>query len=258
MIIDGRQISREILESVQEKIKPLGRELIIRAVVVSPTPATESYLRTKIARGKDAGMHMDIVRMASNVTTEEVLGVVTADGADGVLVQLPLPETLSASLILDEIPLEKVYNEEGFVLPPIVSAVKEVLSRAGVTVVEKRTVVVGAGKLVGQPVATWLESQGADVEVITKESGSLAQLINADIIISGAGSAHMITPDLIKEGVVLIDAGTSEANGAIGDAHPDCAQKASVFTPVPGGMGPIVVACLFKNAAELATRKQAE
>jgi 5,10-methylene-tetrahydrofolate dehydrogenase/methenyl tetrahydrofolate cyclohydrolase len=58
---------------------------------------------------------------------------------------------------------------------------------------------------------------------------------------------------------VLIDAGTSEANGAIaGDAHPDCAQKASVFTPVPGGMGPIVVACLFKNAAELATRKQAE
>jgi methylenetetrahydrofolate dehydrogenase (NADP+)/methenyltetrahydrofolate cyclohydrolase len=270
MIIDGREISRNILSSVQEKSKPLGRELVIRAVVVAATPATESYLRTKIARGKDAGMHMEIVRLADDATAEEVIEAVRAEGADGVIVQLPLPQTISESLVLDEIPLEKdidvlskvayekfAYSEEGMILPPIVAAVKEVLQTAGVSVAGKRVAVVGAGKLVGQPVATWLEAQGANVQVITKESGSLDQLAQADIIVSGAGSPHIITPDLIKDGVVLIDAGTSESNGAMtGDAHPDCASKASVFTPVPGGIGPIVVACLFRNAAELALRAE--
>jgi methylenetetrahydrofolate dehydrogenase (NADP+)/methenyltetrahydrofolate cyclohydrolase len=270
MIIDGREISRNILSSVQEKSKPLGRELVIRAVVVAATPATESYLRTKIARGKDAGMHMEIVRLADDATAEEVIEAVRAEGADGVIVQLPLPQTISESLVLDEIPLEKdidvlskvayekfAYSEEGMILPPIVAAVKEVLQTAGVSVAGKRVAVVGAGKLVGQPVATWLEAQGANVQVITKESGSLDQLAQADIIVSGAGSPHIITPDLIKDGVVLIDAGTSESNGAMtGDVHPDCASKASVFTPVPGGIGPIVVACLFRNAAELALRAE--
>ena len=108
----------------------------------------------------------------------------------------------------------------------------------------------------GQPAAVWFEEMGADIVVLTRQSESLAELAHADIAILGAGSPHLVKPDMLKEGVVLIDAGTSESNGAIaGDADPSCAGVARVFTPVPGGMGPIAVACLFQNVAELYLRK---
>jgi methylenetetrahydrofolate dehydrogenase (NADP+)/methenyltetrahydrofolate cyclohydrolase len=91
---------------------------------------------------------------------------------------------------------------------------------------------------------------------VTLESGDLsASLRGADLIVSGAGSPHLVKPDMLKEGVVLIDAGTSESGGAIvGDADPACADKCSLFTPVPGGVGPLAVACLFDNVVTLAER----
>jgi methylenetetrahydrofolate dehydrogenase (NADP+)/methenyltetrahydrofolate cyclohydrolase len=91
---------------------------------------------------------------------------------------------------------------------------------------------------------------------VTSKSDDLSALLGAaDIIVSGAGSPHLITPDLLKEGVVLIDAGTSESGGVIaGDADPSCASKCSLFTPVPGGVGPLAVACLFENAVTLVER----
>ena len=114
--------------------------------------------------------------------------------------------------------------------------------------------VVGKGFLVGAPVAAWLTGQGADVSVLTSKSGDLAATLgNADIIISGAGSPHLIKPEMLKQGVVLIDAGTSESDGILaGDADPACADTCSLFTPVPGGVGPLAVACLFENAVTLA------
>ena len=97
-----------------------------------------------------------------------------------------------------------------------------------------------------------LRALGAEVSVVTKESGDLSLLTDADIVISGAGVPGLIRPEHLKEGVVLIDAGTSESGGAIvGDADPACAEVASVFTPVPGGVGPVAVACLFRNVAAL-------
>ena len=277
MIIDGRAISADILEKVKKEIAATagGREIVVRAIVMQPTPATESYLRVKAARAVDAGMRLDIVRMPDDAITEDVLNAVRGVGladADAVIVQLPLPETINAALVLDEIALEKdadvlstaayehfAYrnNDEGqtqnpILLPPVVGAIKEVLERSNISVKGKRTVVIGSGRLVGQPAQVWLEAEGADVVVVTRQSGGFAELAHADIIIAGAGSPHLITPDLIKEGGVLIDAGTSESNGAIaGDADPACAYKASIFTPVPGGMGPIAVACLFQNVASL-------
>lgn len=269
MIIDGRAIATDILAKTREQVASLDREVVVRAVVMKPTGATESYLRIKGARAEDAGMRLDVVHMQDDATTEEVLAAVLALGADSVIVQLPLPDSITTSLVLDEIPLTQdadvlstaayedfVYRKKNALLPPVVGAIKEILERAHVEVAGKRAVIIGSGRLVGQPAAVWLEEQGADIRVITKESDSLHELAHADIVISGAGSPHLITPDMLKQGVVLIDAGTSESNGAIaGDAHPDCASVASVFTPVPGGMGPIAVACLFKNAAELILRK---
>ena len=273
-IIDGRAIAADILRATRERVAELGRAPLVRAIVMSPNSATESYLRIKSARAEDAGMVLDVVRVAEDATTEEVMNAVKASGVDAVIVQLPLPDSVTTNLILDEIPLSQdadvlsqaayesfVYRKEGALLPPVTAAIREVLLRTTYPDLSalkgKSVVIVGNGKLVGQPAAVWFEEMGANIDVLTRESKSLEELQNADIVILGAGSPHLVKPEMLKQGVVLIDAGTSESNGAIvGDADPRCAEVASVFTPVPGGMGPIAVACLFQNVAELVLTKR--
>src|SRR3989338_7099246 len=139
---------------------------------------------------------------------------------DGVIVQLPIPnsEALLAAL------------------PP-----------------KKDDDALGLAPLVGAPAAKLLRELGAEVSVITQTRGSLEQLKTADIVVLGAGEPGLIKPEMLKQGVVLIDAGTSEQGGKLsGDATEACAAVASVFTPVPGGIGPIAVAMIFKNLSDLA------
>jgi methylenetetrahydrofolate dehydrogenase (NADP+)/methenyltetrahydrofolate cyclohydrolase len=268
MIVDGRALAADILAATKDEVEAFGRALIVRAVVVSPSPATESYLKIKSARARDAGMEMDIVHVSDDVTNEEVIAAVTAPGADAVIVQLPLPEYLDQDMILASIPIEKdadvlsqsAYQAfeagaEGAPLPPVAAAVAAILEHENVDVHAKKALVVGNGRLVGQPVWQWLTQQGAEVLIVTRETqGTLPKLLPyMDIVITGAGSPGLIKPEHLKQGVILIDAGTSESNGAIvGDADPLCAEIAAIFTPVPGGVGPIAVACLFRNVALLA------
>ena len=131
---------------------------------------------------------------------------------------------------------------------PVAEAIAEILRRTGVDVRGKRAVVVGSGRLVGAPTAQLLTEMGALVTVVTLESGSLADLKDADMIVLGAGNPGFVKPSMIKDGVILFDAGTSESAGkVVGDADPSCADKCALFTPVPGGIGPIAVAMIFKN-----------
>jgi len=138
---------------------------------------------------------------------------------------------------------------ESNILPPVVGAIDEILTLNNISVAGKKVVVLGNGRLVGLPAAMWFERNNADVSVLTREStDSLLQIKNADILVLGAGSPHFVKPDMIQKGVVILDAGTSEEAGRLaGDADPACAEKASVFTPVPGGIGPLTVAVLFRN-----------
>jgi methylenetetrahydrofolate dehydrogenase (NADP+)/methenyltetrahydrofolate cyclohydrolase len=269
MIIDGRAIAADILEHVKERLAAIDREIVVRAVVVQPSAVTESYLRTKTKQAEKAGMRMEIVRLDVAATTEEVVAAVEAQGADAVIVQLPLPEDLDGVQILDAIPLTQdadvlshaaferfAAGEPDALLPPVTSALREVLILSGQSPSEKSAVVIGSGKLVGQPAALWLTHAGAVVSVIDLDGGDWSLLQEADIVVLGAGSAGLLKPEHIKDGVVILDGGTSESNGSlVGDADPVCAEKSSVFTPVPGGIGPISVACLFQNVAELVLRK---
>ena len=259
MIIDGRAIAQEILAHAKARATRLPHPPRVAAYVAEdPTPATRSYLAIKKRSAEAAGC----------VFLETSDAAEFAD-ADAAIVQLPVPE--ANRHLLDEIPIEKdadvlshaareVFErgEAGALLPPVAGAVAEILSRASVVAAGKRAVVVGTGFLVGGPVATWLARQGTDVVVLaidsTEEERSAA-LRAADLIVSGAGAPHLITPDLIHDDVVLIDAGTSELGGeVVGDADPACAEVCSLFTPVPGGVGPIAVAKLFENAVTLAER----
>ncbi|MEX0930993.1 MAG: bifunctional 5,10-methylenetetrahydrofolate dehydrogenase/5,10-methenyltetrahydrofolate cyclohydrolase, partial [Candidatus Paceibacterota bacterium] len=110
------------------------------------------------------------------------------------------------------------------------------------------------GRLVGKPVAKWFTEMGANVRVLTKESKDIAQYTKqADIIVCGAGASGFLKPDMIKEGVIILDAGTSEEGGVLrGDADPLCSEKAALMTPVPNGIGPVTIAMLLKNLVLLA------
>lgn len=271
MIIDGRALARDVLARTKARAEALGSQPHIAAVVTSETGATKSYLKIKEKRAQDAGCVLDIVRFPESTPTEILSVILPSLVADAVLVQLPLAPGVDVKVVCDAIPLLKdadvlsTLAREKFergdadaLVPPVVGAVREILIRNGVDVKGKKAVVVGEGFLVGAPMATWLKGQGAEVGVVTLESGDLKEaLAEADIIVSGAGTPHIITPDMLKEGVVLIDAGTSESGGeVVGDADPACAERCSLFTPVPGGVGPLAVACLFENAVTLTERTQ--
>ncbi len=237
MIIDGKKIADEVVASLGDSLR--GKKLGI--VVGVEDAATESFVKIK-------------TRVAGRLGVEVVRGELsdlTAE-CDGIIVQLPHP---NAAALIAALPPEKDVDGVGahpFVRPPVAEAISEVLVRSGVAAAHMHAVVVGKGRLVGAPAAELLESLGAKVEVITQTSGSLTDLRQADIVVLGAGEPGLVGPDMVKPGVVLIDAGTSEAGGRLaGDAQPSCAEVASVFTPVPGGVGPVAVAMIFKNLLTL-------
>ena len=251
MIVNGKQVAAEILEQLAAERKTLPPVLRLGVVMGEGDAASESFVKIKerLADKLNVVVVRDFV-----TTTQEALRALErlSKNCEGIIVQLPLPEAVDVEAVIAAIPKEK---DVDFLNPPVARAIGEVLSRAGVAALQKKAVVVGAGKLVGAPAAELLRELGAEVKVITQSHGSLSELKDADIVVLGAGEPGLIKPEMLKQGVVLIDAGTSEAAGKlVGDADPRCAEVASVFTPVPGGLGPIAVAMIFKNLFTLARK----
>ena len=254
MIIDGKKIAEEIVEALAAERKSLPPVLRLGVLMGTEDAASASFVKIK-ERVADK-LQVVVVRElldASSTTAQAVRAIERlAKACAGIIVQLPLPPQINLAEILAALPADKdvdaITEGEHIVRAPVAEAVSEVLVRAGVVVRSKAAVVVGAGKLVGAPVAGLLRELGAGVTVITQNEGTLADLKTADIVVLGAGDPAFVKPQMLKEGVVLIDAGTSEASGRlVGDASPECAEVSSVFTPVPGGIGPIAVALIFKN-----------
>jgi methylenetetrahydrofolate dehydrogenase (NADP+)/methenyltetrahydrofolate cyclohydrolase len=207
-------------------------------------------------------MPVSLIELPADTNTEAITQAVriATKIATGVVVQLPLPPQIDREVVLAAIPV--THDPDGFlygtdklsVLPPVVAAIAQMCHIHEVSVDGKSAVVLGAGRLVGAPAAVWLQAHGADVTVLT-EHDTLPHptLSKADIVVSGTGVAHLIQPEHLKEGVLVFDAGTSEDGGElVGDVAPEVAKQAGLFTPVPGGIGPLTVACLLRNTLELA------
>lgn len=268
MIVDGRALARGVLARARARAARLPHPPRVVVVVANETPATKSYLAIKTARAADAGCSLAVAHFSERETMEALRAAVVSADADAVVVQLPLPAGVDTRAVCDAIPFQKdadvlsraareafARGVEGSLLPPVVGAVRELLAHGNVATAGKRAAVIGSGFLVGEPVAAWLMRAGAEVVRVSRDDMPLA-LQGADIVVSGAGSPHVIRPEMLKDGAVLIDAGTSESSGkVVGDADPACAEKCSLFTPVPGGVGPLAVAKLFENAVLLAERK---
>lgn len=266
MIVDGKAIKEEMGKELARRIALLGWSPKLVVLEVKGDFASEKFVALKESFAKQIGVTFDKHSFPLAITTEQFVETVKAVSADptvhGIVVQLPLPEHIDTNAVLAAIHPTKDVDALGStprVMPPVAGAVAEILVRQGVTPKGKRAVVVGYGRLVGKPVAQWLVDQGAHIHVVDKDTPDAAGFTkSADIIVSGAGVPGLLKPDMVTPGVALIDAGTSESAGKlVGDIDPLCAEKASLFTPVPGGVGPVTVAVLFKNLLDLIARQDA-
>lgn len=262
MIVDGRALRDEIGEELRTKGRAgLLRSPKLRVILAGEDAATMAFVRQKRIFAERIGVVFEEVTLPGTTTTEEILAAIQRTDADGIVVQLPLPPQIDTEKVLAAIPQEKDVDALGrrpIVPPPVALAVEEILRRHDVDVRGMNAVVVGKGRLVGMPVGAWLESEGAMVTYADRSTNNLFALTRAaDIVVTGAGVPGIITTKMLKDGVIVIDAATSEATGkVVGDCEPECAEKAKLFTPVPGGVGPVTVAALFKNLVDLAGKHQ--
>lgn len=275
MIVDGAAIARDIEEVTAARVCALGRAPRLCIFTCRPNLATRRFLERKSAKAEKLGVAISVAECPVQNTTADIVAAVTAavGESDGIIVQLPLPSHIDIASVLDAVSLSHDVDAIGsaanvlfadgkpLVLPPVVGAIAEIIARHDVKVAGKRVVVVGEGRLVGMPAATWFRQMGAHVRTLnrkTTRTESLARFAReADILVLGAGVPGLITPEMVRDGAVVFDAGSSEDTGKlVGDADPCCAEKSSLFTPVPGGIGPVTVALIFRNLLTLVSIRE--
>lgn len=273
MLVDGTSIAASLKREISARIVARKAPLRLGVLVVHETPEIRTFVKLKERFGAEVGVTVKVLRLDTlKQTTEAVLSTLlhATHEHDGLIVQLPLPASCDLDAVVQLFPLthdvdvigSTAYQQfkEGALpfLPPVVGAFAEILKREGVSLTGSKVVVVGEGRLVGAPAALWAARHGAQVMVATRETPDLAALTRAaDVVILGAGSPGLLTPDMVQEGVVILDAGTSESEGMLrGDADPACADRARLFTPTPGGIGPITVAKVFENLVALVALKE--
>jgi methylenetetrahydrofolate dehydrogenase (NADP+)/methenyltetrahydrofolate cyclohydrolase len=274
MIIDGKAIAADVEEQVRRALTKCSVTPTLAIVVVGKDPVVESFVRIK----KRMGERLNIIvveryfpeTISGEALKKSIEDIGNSPDVGGIVIQLPLPAHIDTQAMLDAVPVEKDIDMlsrasvasfargDARILPPIAGAIQEILERAQVSVVGREVLVLGYGRLVGVPASIFMRHNHAHVTVIDREISDLASHVReSSVIISGVGKQGLVTPEMLSPSTVLIDAGTSEAGGKIvGDADPRCAEIASIFTPVPGGVGPIAVAMIFKNLCILARTKE--
>ncbi len=263
MIIDGNALAEEMYAELKNEVTHLSHAPHLTVITCAPAFATEKYIGLKKRKASEVGIQVEVIELEETTTTEDIVTVVQRVQlqTDGIIVQLPLPAHIDTETVLAAIPavldvdgMHYASTGNGY-LPPVIGAIAELINRHDMLLAGQEVVIVGQGRLVGLPAARYASNQGAIVTILTKESGSQPEVIkNAQVLILGTGVAGLITPDMVQDGVVIFDAGTAEEDGELaGDADPACADKAALFTPVPGGIGPLTVAALLRNVVSAAS-----
>ncbi|MDR3251937.1 MAG: bifunctional methylenetetrahydrofolate dehydrogenase/methenyltetrahydrofolate cyclohydrolase FolD [Tannerella sp.] len=288
-IIDGKavaaQIKKEIADEVAQIKKNGGKTPHLAAVLVGHDGGSETYVANKVRTCEELGFKSSLIRYEDDVTEEELLQKVAElnrdDDVDGFIVQLPLPAHISSQKIIEAIDYRK--DVDGFHpinvgrlslgLPCFKSAtpagIAELLKRYEIETKGKHCIIIGRSNIVGKPVAMLLLQKtypgDCTVTVCHSRSANLKDICcNADIIIAALGSPEFLKADMVKEGAVVIDVGTTRLPSSVtksgyrltGDvAFSEVAPKCSYITPVPGGVGPMTIVSLMRNTL-LAAKKE--
>jgi len=269
ILMDGNRLRDEIVAQLRATIEAAGSPPVCLAtVLVGDDKPSQIYVRNKHKKAQEAGMVSRQVGLPATATQAEVEAAVQElvddPGVHGILCQLPLPDGLDPEPVLALIPPEKdvdgltersmgrlVRGQPGHVgCTPV--GVMRLLERYGIATAGKRAVVVGRSTLVGLPQVLLLGRKGTDATVTLAHSRTadlVAVCREADIIVAAAGSARMITAEHVKPGATVIDVGVSRTEaGIVGDVDFDAVQSiAGALTPMPGGTGPMTIACLLEN-----------
>jgi len=265
MKIDGNAIARRLEEKLTtELLFSVPKKVCF--VVFGGNAATEQFVKMKSRVAERVGIIAEIKRYPEVIKTEDAVHVITEinkENYDGIVVQLPLTSGLDTQTVLDAIDPIKDIDVLGTALkesyasgkinrtPPVAQAVFEILEESNTKTKGKKIVIVGKGRLVGEPVGLMFKRMKLPYTLIdskTDEKEKLSLFKDADIIVSGVGIPHSIKPEMIKAGAILIDAGTSEQAGKlVGDIDPSCESVAHAITPVPGGVGPITIVSVLRN-----------
>jgi len=286
-IIDGKQVAADMREELKVKVAELKEQGIVpglAVVLVGEDPASKSYVTAKERACEEIGIYSDDNRLSAETSQEELMAMVDKLNKDpkinGILVQLPLPKHLNESEVLLAIDPNKdvdgfhpvnvgkmVVGEETF-LSCTPHGIIQLLLRNNVRIEGADVVIVGRSNIVGKPVANMLiqknDKGNATVTVCHTRTKNLAEhCLRADIIIAAAGRPNTVTADMVKDGAVVIDVGVNRVEDAgkkrgyrlVGDVDFEAVkEKASLITPVPGGVGPMTITMLLYNTVESAER----
>ncbi len=270
-IIDGRKIRNDILEDVKKEVAKLSFQPVFCDVLVGDDPVSAQYVRMKAKTAESVGIKFHSADFPATITTEalidEIKKINTIQDICGIIVQLPLPPHLDKRAILDAIDSHldvdclgtaassAFYADTSVLGFPTALACMAILDTLHLDLSDKKIVVLGQGELVGRPVTHLFGRRNLQVDSVRRGTENKEVLIkNADVIISGTGQGKFITGDMVKAGVVIIDAGTSESTGGVvGDADLASLENVvSYISPVPGGVGPVTVAILLRNVLTVA------
>ncbi len=276
-IIDGKLIAQEIRKNLKKEIDALKNQEItpgLGIILVGNDPASEIYVRNKMKACKELGLNALLYRFDQTNREEEIIDQIKQLNCDdrihGILVQSPLPSCFDENHIISYVAKEKdvdgfgLYNlgalisDQEHIIAATPLGILKMLEYEKVDVTGKHVVVVGASLIVGRPMAMLLLNRGATVTIAHDKTLNLAQITQqADILIVAIGQAKFITAEYVKENAIVIDVGTNYIAGHLyGDVDfASVSKKASLITPVPGGVGPMTITMLLSNVVKQAKGK---
>ena len=271
-ILDGKKLAEKILEKIQREIKKSRLKLRLAVIQIEENKVSEIFIKQKQKACQKVGIDFILYKFKKTISLNKLKGeiknIVTNPRNSGIIIQLPLPKNIRpeeiASLILSKKDVDvlsaeslgKFYQGTLPILPPIVCAVSHLLKEYKINIKGKNVVLIGSGRLVGQPLSLWILREKGTLTIINEFTKNISSFTKkADVVISGVGKPNLIHGKMVKKGVVIIDCGTSSQRGKLlGDVDfKSVSKKANSITPVPGGVGPLTVACLIENLVKLNT-----
>jgi methylenetetrahydrofolate dehydrogenase (NADP+)/methenyltetrahydrofolate cyclohydrolase len=274
-LMDGAALAARMREEIKREVAELGH-VGLATVLVGEDPASEVYIRLKHKAAQEAGIEAIDHRLPATTSEAALVELVRHlhedDFVDGILVQTPLPDQIDeARVMLALDPMKDVdglhpfsagqlYLDQPTFVPATPLGVMHLLTEYKIPLAGARAVVVGRSSLVGKPTAMLLLRANATVTICHSRTEDLARhTLDADVLVAAVGLPDVITVDMVKQGATVIDVGITRTDaGLVGDVSPDVDEVAAFLTPVPGGVGPMTIAALLRNAVRAARyrRKQ--
>ncbi len=275
-LLKGREVSSAVTEDLAAKIRDLSFTPAVAFIRVGDDPASVSYVRSKDKMASSLGVESQVFALPDTTPQDELLELIRdlngRPDLDGILVQLPLPDTFDVRVVLETIDPDKdvdglherntgrLWRGDEGLFPCTPLGLIRILDHYDLPIEGQHVVIVGRSNLVGKPAAALFLRRNATVSLAHSRTRDLSALTQqADILVAAVGRAGMMTPEMVKPGAIALDVGITRVDGRLtGDLHPEVEKVASYLTPMPGGTGPMTVAMLMHNTYRAALLRRGD